>query len=216
MVQADSLATTGPLSIADIARRIHRSMSMVVAGKSDAINASIMTLLAGGHLLIEDVPGVGKTTLATVLARSIEAGVRRIQFTADMMPTDVTGLSIYDQQEQKFRFHQGPIFTNIVIADEINRATPRTQSALLEAMEERRVSVDGVTAELTTREFTLLEMFMRHPEAVLSREQLLSRVWGLDFDPGSNVVDVYVRYLRGKIGDGRVETVRGAGYRLRA
>ncbi|MFN8049342.1 MAG: AAA family ATPase [Ancrocorticia sp.] len=148
LVQADSLATTGPLSIADIARRIHRSMSMVVAGKSDAINASIMTLLAGGHLLIEDVPGVGKTTLATVLARSIEAGVRRIQFTADMMPTDVTGLSIYDQQEQKFRFHQGPIFTNIVIADEINRATPRTQSALLEAMEERRVSVDGQTLRL--------------------------------------------------------------------
>ncbi len=135
-------------SIAELARRIHRAMSTVVVGKSEAIDATIMTLLAGGHLLIEDVPGVGKTTLATVLARSVEAGVRRIQFTADMMPTDVTGLSIYDQQEQKFRFHQGPIFTNIVIADEINRATPRTQSALLEAMEERRVSVDSQTLRL--------------------------------------------------------------------
>ncbi len=137
-----------PPSIAELARRIHHSMSTVVAGKPEAIDATIMTLLAGGHLLIEDVPGVGKTTLATVLARSVEAGVRRIQFTADMLPTDVTGLSIYDQHEQKFRFHQGPIFTNIVIADEINRATARTQSALLEAMEERRVSVDGQTLRL--------------------------------------------------------------------
>lgn len=137
-----------PSAIASLARRIHRAMSTVVVGKPEAIDAAIMTLLAGGHLLIEDVPGVGKTTLATVLARSVEAGVRRIQFTADMMPTDVTGLSIYDQHEQKFRFHQGPIFTNIVIADEINRATPRTQSALLEAMEERRVSVDGQTMRL--------------------------------------------------------------------
>ncbi len=140
-------------SVEDLARRIHGSMSRVVSGKSEAIDATIMTLLAGGHLLIEDVPGVGKTTLASVLAHSIEASVRRVQFTSDMLPTDVTGLSIYDQATQKFRFHRGPVFANVVIADEINRATPKTQSALLEAMGENSVTVDG-------RTFTLPEPFM--------------------------------------------------------
>lgn len=143
----------GARSIADLARRIHESMSRVVNGKMEAIDATIMTLLAGGHLLIEDVPGVGKTTLASVLARSIEASVRRIQFTSDMLPTDVTGLTIYDQTSQEFRFHRGPVFAHVVIADEINRATPKTQSALLEAMGESSVTVDG-------RTFALPEPFM--------------------------------------------------------
>ncbi|MGO1592115.1 MAG: AAA family ATPase [Ancrocorticia sp.] len=152
MTSKPELSTTAR-SIAELARRIHDSMSSVVSGKSEAIDTTIMTMLAGGHLLIEDVPGVGKTTLAAVLARSIEASVRRIQFTSDMLPTDVTGLSIYDQTSQEFRFHHGPIFANVVIADEINRATPKTQSALLEAMGERSVTVDGHT-------FTLPEPFM--------------------------------------------------------
>lgn len=145
--------SSGTRSIADLARRVHESMSRVVSGKPEAIDATIMTLLAGGHLLIEDVPGVGKTTLASVLAHSIEASVRRVQFTSDMLPTDVTGLSIYDQTNQSFRFHRGPVFAHVVIADEINRATPKTQSALLEAMGENSVTVDG-------RTFTLPEPFM--------------------------------------------------------
>nr|NLD40593.1 AAA domain-containing protein [Actinomycetales bacterium] len=117
-------------------------------GKDGAVWAAITTLLAGGHILLEDVPGVGKTTLASALARSLDAGVRRIQFTSDMLPTDVTGLSIYDQDTRDFRFHPGPVFTNIVVGDEINRATPKTQSALLEAMEERSVTIDGTTHRL--------------------------------------------------------------------
>ncbi|GAA2181200.1 MoxR family ATPase [Leucobacter tardus] len=128
-----------------LAQRIARSISGVVTGKAEAAESAILTLLAGGHLLIEDVPGVGKTTLASVLSRAISADSHRIQFTSDMLPTDVTGLSIFDQESHAFTFHPGPIFTNIVIGDEVNRATPRTQSALLEAMAERSVTVDGRT-----------------------------------------------------------------------
>ncbi|HHW83966.1 MAG TPA: MoxR family ATPase [Actinomycetales bacterium] len=135
-------------AIPDLADRIGGAVGKVLKGKGPAIEAAITTLLAGGHVLIEDVPGVGKTTLATALARSIDAGVRRIQFTSDMLPTDVTGLSIYDQDAHTFRFHPGPIFSNIVVGDEVNRATPKTQSALLEAMEERAVTIDGTTHAL--------------------------------------------------------------------
>ncbi len=131
-----------------LARRIARSLGRVLNGKPEAIEATVTTLLAGGHLLLEDVPGVGKTTLATALARSIDAQVQRIQFTSDMLPTDVTGLSIFDQERHAFQFHPGPIFTNIAIGDEVNRATPKTQSALLEAMGEGSVTVDGHTRAL--------------------------------------------------------------------
>ncbi|MBN9612861.1 MAG: MoxR family ATPase [Actinobacteria bacterium] len=140
---ADRLA-----AVNDLARRIAISLSGVLNGKPEAIESTVTTLLAGGHLLLEDVPGVGKTTLATALARSIEAKVQRIQFTSDMLPTDVTGLSIYDQDRHTFQFHPGPIFTNIAIGDEVNRATPKTQSALLEAMGEGAVTVDGQTRSL--------------------------------------------------------------------
>ena len=143
---ADPAAGLAPVT--DLARRIARSLANVLNGKLDAIEATITTLLAGGHLLLEDVPGVGKTTLATALARSIEAKVQRIQFTSDLLPTDVTGLSIYDQERHAFQFHPGPIFTNIAIGDEVNRATPKTQSALLEAMGEHAVTVDGRTHRL--------------------------------------------------------------------
>lgn len=135
-------------AVAGLARRVAASLGLVLNGKPEAIESTITTLLAGGHLLLEDVPGVGKTTLATALARSIEARVQRIQFTSDMLPTDVTGLSIYDQERHAFQFHPGPIFTNIAIGDEVNRATPKTQSALLEAMGERSVTVDGETRRL--------------------------------------------------------------------
>lgn len=148
---SEPAAAAGPGTtheIKDLAGRIAEAMARVLSGKDTAIESAIMTLLAGGHILIEDVPGVGKTTLATSLARSLDAQVRRIQFTSDMLPTDVTGLSIYDQATREFRFHPGPIFTNIAIGDEVNRATPKTQSALLEAMGERSVTVDGNTRAL--------------------------------------------------------------------
>ena len=131
-----------------LARRVGDALAQVIQGQRGVIETVITTVLAGGHLLLEDVPGVGKTTLATALARSISADARRIQFTSDMLPTDVTGLSVYDQETRRFQFHPGPIFANIVIGDEVNRATPKTQSALLEAMEERAVTVDGNTHRL--------------------------------------------------------------------
>ncbi len=117
-------------------------------GKSDVIELSLTCLLAEGHLLLDDVPGVGKTSLARALAQAMGLKWRRIQFTPDVLPSDITGVSIYNQGTGSFAFHRGPVFSSVVLADEINRATPRTQSALLEAMEERTVSVDGVTREL--------------------------------------------------------------------
>lgn len=134
--------------VRDLSRRLAASISGVISGKPEVVDAAICTLLAGGHLLIEDVPGVGKTTLATALARSIDARVTRIQFTSDMLPTDVTGVSVFDAATRQFRFHPGPVFANVVIGDEVNRATPKTQSALLEAMGEKQVTVDGETLPL--------------------------------------------------------------------
>lgn len=135
-------------AVSELAYRVGSSLARVINGKAAEIETTLTTLFAGGHLLLEDVPGVGKTTLATSLAKSISARSRRIQFTSDMLPTDVTGLSIYDQDTHRFEFHPGPIFTNIAIGDEVNRATPKTQSALLEAMGEHAVTVDGHTHQL--------------------------------------------------------------------
>jgi MoxR-like ATPase len=123
-------------------------LNTVVVGKSRQIDDCLACLLAGGHLLIEDVPGVGKTTLAHALARSFGLQFRRVQFTSDLMPSDLTGVSVFERQAQRFEFHPGPLFTQVLLADEINRASPRAQSALLEAMEERQVSVDGHTHTL--------------------------------------------------------------------
>jgi len=124
------------------------SMSHVISGKPEAIRLALVALLAEGHLLIEDVPGVGKTLLAKSLARSLDCSMRRIQFTPDLLPGDVTGVSVFDQRTSTFEFRPGAIFANIVLGDEINRASPKTQSALLEAMEEQQVSVDGRTYPL--------------------------------------------------------------------
>ncbi|MEW6635241.1 MAG: AAA family ATPase, partial [Actinomycetota bacterium] len=128
--------------------RIVANVERAVSGKRESIFLAVATLLAGGHVLIEDVPGVGKTLLAKSIARSIRAEFRRIQFTPDLLPSDVTGLNVYNQGTGRFEFWAGPVFANVVLADEINRASPKTQSALLEAMEEGSVTVDGQTRRL--------------------------------------------------------------------
>jgi len=126
-------------------QRVTENVSRVILGKQQAIEHTMLALLCEGHLLIEDVPGLGKTMLARAMARSIGCAFNRIQFTPDMLPSDVTGVSVYNQKTQEFEFRPGPIFAQIVLADEINRATPKTQAALLEAMEERQVTIDGKT-----------------------------------------------------------------------
>jgi len=128
-----------------IARRLTDAASRIVLGKEHALRLALACVLARGHLLIEDIPGVGKTTLAHVLARLLGLQFQRIQFTSDMLPADIVGVSIFDQREGGFRFHPGPVFAQLVLADEINRATPKAQSALLEAMEERQISAEGRT-----------------------------------------------------------------------
>ncbi|MFN8487245.1 MAG: MoxR family ATPase [Caldilineaceae bacterium] len=128
-----------------VANRVLSNVQKVIVGKQNEVRMTLVALLCEGHLLIEDVPGVGKTMLARAIARSIGCTFRRIQFTPDMLPSDVTGVSIYNQKTMEFEFRPGPIMAQIVLTDEINRATPKTQSALLEAMEERQVTVDGVT-----------------------------------------------------------------------
>lgn len=134
--------------IANVARRIRENIQKVIVGKDDVINLGIVAVLCEGHILIEDVPGIGKTTLARALSSSLGCTFKRIQFTPDLLPSDVTGLNIFNQKAQEFIFRSGPIISQVVLADEINRATPRTQSALLEAMQERQVTIDGVTHKL--------------------------------------------------------------------
>jgi MoxR-like ATPase len=141
----------GPLALDQVAPAAHRiveNIERVIAGKYEVIRLGVTVLLAEGHLLIEDVPGVGKTTFAKALARSIDCSVRRLQFTPDLLPSDVTGVSIYNAESTDFEFKPGPVFANIVLGDEINRASPKTQAALLECMAERQVTVDGIRYQL--------------------------------------------------------------------
>lgn len=162
--------------IAATATRLRQNIQKVIVGKDDVIDQALIALLCEGHLLIEDVPGTGKTTLAKTLARSLGCTFQRIQFTPDLLPSDVTGIYFYNQKDQEFRFRSGPVFSQILLADEINRATPRTQSALLEAMQERQVTVDIATHPLpspflvmATQNPIELEGTFPLPEAQLDR-----------------------------------------------
>jgi MoxR-like ATPase len=155
---------------------VAQQVSQIVVGKDLQIRQALVCLLAGGHLLIEDVPGVGKTTLAHALAVSLGLQFNRVQFTSDLLPADVIGISIFNREKNGFAFHPGPVFSQVLLADEINRATPKTQSALLEAMEERQVSADGVTRDLPKPFFVIATQNPTHqigtfqlPESQLDR-----------------------------------------------
>ncbi|MGL5858267.1 MAG: AAA family ATPase [Angustibacter sp.] len=160
---------------------IAQAIESVIEGKPDVIRVALTVVLAEGHLLIEDVPGVGKTMLAKTLARTLDCSVRRVQFTPDLLPSDVTGVSIYDQQQRDFEFKPGAIFANVVLGDEINRASPKTQSALLECMEERQVTVDGTTYQLESPFVVVatqnpIEMEGTYPLPEAQRDRFLARV----------------------------------------
>ncbi len=163
------------------AGRVRRSVENVIEGKPEVVRIALTVLLAEGHLLIEDVPGVGKTMLSKALARSIDCTVRRIQFTPDLLPSDITGVSVFDQQQRDFEFKPGAVFAQIVVGDEINRASPKTQSALLESMEERQVTVDGTTYELPDPFMVIatqnpVEMEGTYPLPEAQRDRFTARV----------------------------------------
>jgi MoxR-like ATPase len=139
----------------ELAQRLHRNISRVIIGKDELIDLTLSAFLADGHVLIEDVPGLGKTLLARTLAKSLHAVFHRVQFTPDLLPSDITGTSIFSEATREFEFRPGPVFANVLLGDELNRATPRTQSSLLEAMEERQVTVDAVTHALPNPFFVI-------------------------------------------------------------
>ena len=225
------VSAPAPLSSTDIGavRKLEDAIAAVVRGKPEAIRAAIIALLSRGHLLIEDIPGVGKTTLARALAASLGGTFRRIQFTSDLLPSDIVGVSIYDQNGKVFELKHGPIFANVVLADEINRTTPRTQSALLEAMSEGQVSIDDTTHTLATpfmvlatqnpaehygtyplpesqMDRFLLRISIGYPAHAIERELLRERAGGDPITALAPVVDLAaVRALQDAVETIRVE-----------
>ena len=163
------------------ARQVATAIESVIDGKAEAVRLALIVLLAEGHLLIEDVPGVGKTMLAKALAKALDGTVRRIQFTPDLLPSDITGVSAYNQELREFEFKPGPVFANVVVGDEINRASPKTQSALLECMEERQVTVDGTTYHLDAPFMVIatqnpIEMEGTYPLPEAQRDRFTARI----------------------------------------
>ncbi len=182
--------------ISDFSKRLRENIQKVLVGKDEVIDLTLVAVLSGGHLLIEDVPGIGKTTLARALAASLGCTFRRIQFTPDLLPSDVTGLYWFNQKKQEFEFKPGPVLSQVVLADEINRATPRTQSALLEAMQERQVTIDGVTHHLdspflvmATQNPIELEGTFPLPEAQIDRFMLRVSIGYPDEGEESNILE---------------------------
>jgi MoxR-like ATPase len=164
-----------------IAHQISEAINSVIEGKAETVRLAMTVLLAEGHALIEDVPGVGKTLMAKALARSIDCSVRRVQFTPDLLPSDITGVSAFNQELREFEFKPGPIFANLVLGDEINRASPKTQSALLESMEERQVTVDGATYSLESPFMVIatqnpIEMEGTYPLPEAQRDRFTARI----------------------------------------
>lgn len=184
--------------VSKIAGNIRESVQKVIVGKDEAINLGLLALFCGGHILMEDVPGIGKTTMAKALAQSLGCSFKRIQCTPDLMPSDVVGVNLYNQKTAEFDFSPGPIFSQVLLTDEINRATPRTQSALLEAMQEQQVTVDGNTSKLSdpflvmaTQNPVEMEGTFPLPEAQLDRFMLLLK---LGYPTPEEESDIFLRF----------------------
>jgi MoxR-like ATPase len=193
--------TAGPMDLDQLVSStgaIRAAVETVIEGKPDVVQLALTVLLAEGHLLVEDVPGVGKTMLAKALARSVGCSVRRIQFTPDLLPSDVTGVSVYLQERQDFEFKPGAVFANVVVGDEINRASPKTQSALLECMEERQVTVDGTTHLLESPFIIVatqnpIEMEGTFPLPEAQRDRFMARV-SMGYPAARSEIDMLERH----------------------